>query len=277
MLTYKHSPGLNDKPNAAMLLPRAKPLLHRWIFALVKVDSWFLLPYTAEARGRIEREGGYGSGFSAFLDRFLEALAAPEWAPGTYYPGGWYRQLEAAGSDPAKAEFSPAELARFYQEEFRIEAGGEWRVGRKRIEDPVRRFFLRNLHFDPALERYLIRYPLDSHHETRYIHHHSPPLRVVRINFGGGGGGGGTVTLNDGTSEPLRTETLRLDAEEHLFCAVRADGLPALFEDNARWQLLDKVEELPSGRFVLMRDEREIVLDLHAPAEFPGGTFLPES
>ncbi len=253
-----------------MIPRRAKPLLERWIFVMVKVDSRFLVPYTAPACRRIEEQGGYGGGFAAFLDRFLEALAAPEWAPGSYYPGGWYRGLAAEGVDPLKVEISPPRISAYYQEEFRVEANGEWWVGEQRIENPVRRFFLANLHFDPGLQRYLICYKLDSHYETRYVHHESPPLRVVRVAFEGSGI---ALTLNDEKEEALRPETLRLDGEERLLCAVGEHRLPALFEDNARWQLLDRVEEEPRGGLTLPLGGRGVTLSLDAPAEFPGGAF----
>lgn len=270
MLVYNHSRSLNDKPNAAMIVPRAKPLLERWIYVLVKVDADFLAPYTEAARRRIVRDGGYGEAFSGFLDRFLEALASPEWPAGTYYPGGWYRGLTADGGDPLRVEFSPAGMARFYQDEFRVEANGDWRVGEKLIVDPVRRFFLSHLQFDPGLQRYLICYRLDSYNETRYVHHESPPLRVARAAFAGDRI---ELSLNDETREPLRAESLRLDADERLFCAVKSQGLPALFEDNARWQLLDKVEERQPGQWVLLTADGELPLNLHGPLKFPGGTF----
>lgn len=252
-----------------MIDPIAKPLLERWIYVLVKVDSAFLAPYTPEARKRIEAEGGYGEAFIPFLRRFLRALQDTRWQAGSYYPGGWYRGLLEAGTvPPEQADITPQALAPFYQEEFWIKSDGSWYVGKKRIEGPVQRFFINNLYFDSDLQRYVIRYRLEFHNETRYLHHESPPYRVLQTVDREGRI---ELLLNDGTTEVLQPGTLRLDGQERLFCAVKAEGLPAQFGNNARWQLLQQVEERESG-WVLCLEQQVLPLMLDAPAEFPGGT-----
>ncbi len=251
-----------------MIDPVAQPLLDRWIYVLVKVDGEFLAPFTVTARERIEREGGYGAPFMPFLNRFMETLHGPLWQAGTYYPGGWYRSLEAAGDGhPEQAEITRAALAPYYQEEFVVQADGGWRVGQKRIEGAVQRFFLNNLSFDEELQRYVIRYRLEMHDETRYLHHESPPYRVLQAVFREGRA---ELLLNDGSTEPLRPESLRMDGAERLYCAVKAERLPAQFQDNARWQLLQHVEEREGG-WVLCMNDGELPLQLDGPVEFPGG------
>jgi hypothetical protein len=252
-----------------MIDPKARPLLERWIYVLVKVGTEFLVPYTRENRERIEREGDYGERYPEFQARFLAAIAESQWPPGTYYPGGWFRSLEAAGQDPLRVDTSPAAVSKFYQEEFRVEADGTWHVGKKRIRGPIQHFFLSHLEFDADLQRYLVRYWLESYYETRYLHHESPPLRVVRVDAGSEGV---TVELNDGTTEPILPESLRLDGQERLFCGVKAQGLPALFEDNARFDLLHMVEER-GDTWVLTLGAAEVPLRLNGPVTFPGGTF----
>ena len=254
-----------------MIRPEAKPLLSRWIYVLVKVGEEYLTPFTTDGLERIYRNGGYGDSFRIFLDRVLEALAAPEWPAGTYFPGGWYRALDAAREPPEGVEITPERFRSFFMEEVRVDPEGAWFVGRKRIEGRVLGYFLRNLHFDPDLERYLIRYWLDTYFETRYLHHQSPPFRVLRCSEDAGGF---LLHLNDESEEPLRPETLRMDAAERLYCAVKPEGLPARFADPARWQLLQQVEEAAPG-WVLRLGAREVPLALEGPLVFPGGLGAP--
>lgn len=250
-----------------MLDAIVRHLLDRWIYVLVKVDTEFVTPYTPPMRERIHKYGGYDDQFAPFLENFLTILGSREWQPGTYYPAGWYRAQSAAGVDQQQLQVTPAALAHYYQEEFRVEADGAWRVGEKLVEGNVQAFFLKNLEFDPEIERYRVRYWLESYYETRYLHHLSPPLRVRQITAGENGV---DMVLNDGGCEPLRAATLRMDQHERLYCGVKSEGLPALFENNARWQLLQLVEEQGSG-WVLCTAQGEIPLHLDAPLEYPGG------
>ena len=255
-----------------MIDPKARRLLERWIYILVKVESDFIVPYTMAMRDRIASRGAYGEEFMPFLDRFMDTLQEKRWKPGSYYPGGWYRANASAGREPEKAGITPRALARYYQEEFRIEADGVWRVGEKQVEGGVQAFFLEHLEFDGDLGRYRVRYWLDSYYETRYIHHASPPYRVRQVTSDGGQA---RLLLNDGRTEPLRPDSLRLDGAERLYCAVKAQGLPAVFENNARWQLLQQVEDR-EGRWVLCTEQGEIGLRLDDPPEFPGGIAPPD-
>ena len=254
-----------------MIRPEAKPLLSRWIYVLVKVETEYLTPFTPDGLELIHRKGGYGDPFRPFLNRVLETLADPRWPAGTYFPGGWYRALDADREPPERVEITPERFRAFFVEEVRVDPEGAWFVGPKRIEGRVLGHFLRNLHFDPDLERYLIRYWLDSYYETRYLHHQSPPFRVLRCSEDAGGF---RLHLNDETEEPLRPETLRMDAAERLYCAVKPQGLPARFAEPARWQLLQQVEEAAPG-WVLRLGAREVPLALEDPLVFPGGLGVP--
>ena len=252
-----------------MITTLAQPLLDRWIFVMVRVGTEFITPYTEANFDRIGKEGGYGPAFSPFLEKVLATLSQPDWPAGSYYPGGWFRALTEAGADSATAEITPENFSRFYLEEVVVETTGKWRVGKKTITGGVLDHFLRNLRFDTQLERYQIHYWLETHYETRYVHHLSPPFRVVQTRLEPGGI---SLLLNDGSEEPLKAETLRLDSSERLYCAIRDEGLPAQFEDNARWQLLDRSEERENGLFLLDSDGSETPLHLDQAIRFPGGT-----
>ena len=135
------------------------------------------------------------------------------------------------------------------------------------MQGNVLSFFLRHLEFDGEIERYRIRYWLENYYETRYLHHLSPPLRVCRVIPSAAVA---ELVLNDGSTEPLRPATLRMDKQERLYCGIRSAGLPALFEEKARWQLLQPVEGQGDG-WVLRTDQGEEPLQLEAPLDFPGG------
>jgi hypothetical protein len=259
-----------------MLTENGKRLLERWIYVQVRVDKEFLVPYMGAALQRIEAAPDYGAEFAPFLRRFLEALAGEDWRPGTYYPGGWYRRLTAGDASPAAAEIVPAALGPFYQEELVVDRRGRWWMGDKPIGNRVRNFFLGHLSFDPELGRYAIRYRLGEHFERRYLHHRAPPFRVVRVTRNATGA---MLRLNDGRHEPLRPETLHLDQDEHLYCGLDGGGVPAWFEEPARWELLKDAEER-DGAWVVRVGGRETVLRPGSPWPFahppPAAERVPE-
>lgn len=242
----------------------AQALLKRWIFVLVRVGEEFVVPFTAAGRERIAREGGYGDEFMPVLARIMTALGEPRWAPGSYYPGGWFRSLQAKGEDPLQVPLTPETLGPFHLEEVRVDEAGRWFVGPKQVEGRVLEHFLKHLEFDGELERYRINYKLETYYETRYIHPLSPPYRVVAVSPDLA-----TLTLNDGRTEPLRVETLRMTPDERLYVAVKPEGLAALFEDNARWQVLQHVDE-SGGGWTLSREGARVPLQLDGPRPYRG-------
>jgi hypothetical protein len=252
-----------------MLTPRGRALLERWIYVLVKVGEDFLVPYSEARLAAVQADASYGPDFAALLERLLAALEGPGWAPGSYYPGGWYRMLTARGQAPAAVELTPEALGPFFLDEVTVDRQGRWFVGRKAITGRVLQHFLRNLHYDAELARYAIRYRLEAAFETRYLHHHAPPIRVRRVTQRGGAV---TLWLNTGRREALRPGTLRMDGAEQLYCAVGEDDLPAWFEEPARWELLKDADER-GGQWVLSVGGRELTASLRAP--WPGADRLP--
>lgn len=222
----------------------ARALLERWIYVLVLAGGEFIAPCTAERLRQVRAAPEYEADFIPFLERFVRALAGPGWPPGNYFPGGWYRQLKAQGVDLAAVPIEPGTLGPFFGDEVHVSPEGHWRVGHRPVTGRVLRFFLRHLHYDAEMQRYLIRYRNISYPETRYLRHESPPYRARAVAFDGATP---SVRLNDGTVEPLRIDSLRMDAREAVFCAVKPDALPALLEDPARFQVLDRLEEHAGG------------------------------
>ncbi len=246
-------------------------LLERWIYVLVLTGGEFIPPYTPERWQRLRAAPEYEADFLPFLERFLAALAGPGWPAGNYFPGGWYRQLKAQGRDLSAVPIEPGSLGIFFGEEVRVSREGRWCVGQRPVTGRVLQFFLRHLRFDVELQRYFIRYSNVSYPETRYVRHESPPFRVRAIAFEPGGA---TVLLNDGTREPLRPETLCMDAREAVYCAVKHAALPALLEDSARFQVLDRLAEQSAG-LALRLDDALVTVRLDAP--WAGADRLPES
>src|SRR5262249_18273298 len=117
---------------------------------------------------------------------------------------------------------------------------GRWRVGHRPVTGRVLEFFIQHLRFDAELGRYYVRYTNVNYPETRYLKHESPPYRVRAVDFGTPVP---TLLLNDGTTELLRPESLRLNRAEALFCAVKDAGLPAVFDDAPRFQVMDRLED----------------------------------
>jgi hypothetical protein len=245
-------------------------LLARRIYALIKCGRDYRLPYEESGWHAIFSRGEYPEDFEPFLGRFLTALSAGSWPPGSYFPGGWYRMLKARGEDVLRVAITPQAMGPFYGDEVRIDTAGQWTVGRKVITGSVLHFFLRHLHFDADVGRYVIRYDLETHVETRYVHHESLPFRVLALEARPDGS---WLSVNDGTQELLRWDTLRMDADEQLYCAFRPERLPAQFADGPRFRLLDALEE-HDGRWIARSGGTEHVLTLDAP--WPGaGSLVP--
>jgi len=74
------------------------------------------------------------------------------------------------------------------------------------------------------------------------------PLVVQRVD--GSPTEGFTIELNDGTREPLPAGSLRMGADDVLYCDVRDDRVPARFLRSAQADLLRHVREDATG-FVL--------------------------
>lgn len=227
-----------------MITAQGRVLLDRWVYVLVKVGEEFVLPYTAERLDAVRACPDYPPAFAGVLERVLEALQAPGWPPGSYYPGGWFRMRTARGGDPAAEPLTQDALAPFMLEEVRVDPAGRWWVEPKQMSGRVLEHFLRHLEYDAPVGRYRVRYRVEGVMEARYLHHEAPPLRVMQVREGEAGP---TVLLNDGGEEALRPDTLRLDAGEQLYCAVKPQALPARFSDAARWALLKEGEESPDG------------------------------
>ena len=253
-----------------MIETHANILLKNWIFVLVKTGEQTLLPYTKQARDTIASSNHYPPAFDPFLNDFLNFLGQSNWPPGTYYPGGWYRNQLTLTSTPQVDEITWDSFALFYQEQVLVDTRGAWFIGQQPITGKVLDFFLKNLEFDPIVNCYRICYPLKPGFEMRYIRHDSPPFRVRQLYLTGDTP---MLHLNNGRTEPLNLSSLRMGSGENLYCAIGPTALPAIFEDKPRWQLLQHVEETPQGWEIHLKNQ-VVELSLDLPPEFSGGVGM---
>ena len=72
-----------------------------------------------------------------------------------------------------------------------------------------------------------------------------------------------TVTLNDGTREPLDASSLRSSAEHVLYCRVKGGPHEARFLRPAYYELMRHAEVGPSGECVLPVGDLRILLAPH--------------
>jgi hypothetical protein len=251
----------NNNYRRPVIDPASRLLLDRWIYVLVLTGGEFVPPYTTDRQAELRAGGEYAADFFPFLERFLAATSATECPPGNYFPGGWYRMLKAEGRDVSQVPIDLKTLGVFYGEDVHVSPEGRWRVGRKPVTGRVLEFFLQHLHYDAELERYFVRYTNVNYPETRYLHHQSPPFRVRAVTCADGVA---TLHLNDGNHEPLDPASLRMDAQEALYCAVKPARLPAAFDDGARFQVIDRLEER-GGRLTLRLGDAAVPLALDAP------------
>ncbi|HEX7927137.1 MAG TPA: hypothetical protein VF678_06065 [bacterium] len=253
-----------------MIDAASRHLLERWVYVLVLTGGEFVPPYTAARQAALRASGEYEADFFPFLERFLTTVATPEAREGNYFPGGWYRMLKAQGRDPAQVEIDLKTLGVFFGEDVHVSPEGRWRVGHRPVTGRVLEFFMQHLRFDVELGRYYVRYTNVNYPETRYLHHESPPFRVRAVDFRADVP---TLTLNDGTSEPLRPETIRMNRQETLFCGVKDGQLPAVFEDAPRFQVMDRLE---LDRVALVLRLPNAVHALAVDAPWPGLDALPK-
>ncbi len=69
------------------------------------------------------------------------------------------------------------------------------------------------------------------------------------------------LTLNDGRSEPLMPDTLKMGEDNVIYCRVKDKKFPARFARKAYYQLAEKLVQ-EGDRFFLDQDGRRYYLDI---------------
>ncbi len=136
-----------------------------------------------------------------------------------------------------------SEPAVVFSRESRIRVDREgrfWHEGERIAHEGLARAFARWVQWDAESGRYLLRNALD----WCWITVDDTPLVVsaARVDEHTGEV---TLSLSDGTTEPLARETLRIDAEDVPYCDVRGGEIEAKFLQAAAFALLERAE--PDG------------------------------
>ena len=176
--------------------------------------------------------------------------------PGTYFPAPLARAVAAGRA------FDDA-LMSFHYPPVTVDADRRWLWKGRPVADRIRRFFVQHIGFEEALGVWFVEYRVnDGWWDKCYLDCETTPLvaRQVREN-GGEGSGEVTVDLNNGQSDELDPDSLRLDEQERLFALTARHGLVEL-ADAPRFALLRTVSE--DCRTVELAGTRRV---LHWPEE----------
>jgi hypothetical protein len=165
----------------------------------------------------------------------LDLLPArlPDLPRGIYSPVPIARGLEA-GRDVA------ALLAELRYEMIRVDEEQRWSWSGGPVAPRTRSFFLEHVAWEPALGLWYFEYRVNPDWwDKSYLDAVVTPLRALAVTEGDRTL---TATLNNGASDRLDLETLRLDRRERLFCGTASHG-EVLFTDAVRFSLLSQVNQ----------------------------------
>ncbi len=156
---------------------------------------------------------------------------------GTYFPVPLARAVAGGRA------FDDA-LMSFHYPPVVVDAERRWSWKGGPVADRIRRFFVQHIGFEPALGVWFIEYRVnDGWWDKCYLDCATTPLVAVQLREEGGAAGGGVVAdLNNGQSDALDPDSLRLDKQERLFASSAGHGLVEI-ADTPRFALLRTVSE----------------------------------
>ncbi len=156
---------------------------------------------------------------------------------GTYFPVPLARAVAGGRA------FDDA-LMSFHYPPVVVDADRRWSWKGGPVADRIRRFFVQHIGFEPALGVWFIEYRVnDGWWDKCYLDCATTPLVAVQLREEGGAGEEGVVAdLNNGRTDTLDPDSLRLDDEERLFATSAQHGLVEI-ADAPRFALLRTVSE----------------------------------
>jgi hypothetical protein len=123
----------------------------------------------------------------------------------------------------------------------RVDAqGGFWHDGQRVTHPKLAEAFARWIDVDDESGRYVVRNSVN----WVYITVDDAPLVVRAVAEDEGRL---VLALSDGTREPLRADTLRVDADDVPYCDVRAGRLSARFAPQAAFALFERLGPAVAG------------------------------
>lgn len=156
---------------------------------------------------------------------------------GTYFPVPLARAVAGGRA------FDDA-LMSFHYPPVVVDADRRWSWKGGPVADRIRRFFVQHIGFEPALGVWFIEYRVnDGWWDKCYLDCETTPLVAVQLREEGGAGEEGVVAdLNNGRTDALDPDSLRLDEEERLFASSARHGLVEI-ADTPRFALLRTASE----------------------------------
>jgi len=157
--------------------------------------------------------------------------------PGTYFPVPLARAVAGGRA------FDDA-LMSFHYPPIVVDADRRWSWKGQPVAERIRRFFVPHIGFEPALDVWFVEYRVnDGWWDKCYLDCATTPLVAAQLREEGGAAGEGVVAdLNNGRTDTLDPDSLRLDEQERLFVASAQHGMVEI-ADAPRFALLRTVSE----------------------------------
>ncbi|MDE2849466.1 MAG: hypothetical protein OXP74_02480 [Acidobacteriota bacterium] len=156
---------------------------------------------------------------------------------GTYFPVPLARAVAGGrGFDDA--------LMSFHYPPVVVDADRRWSWKGQPVAERIRRFFVQHIGFEPALGVWFVEYRVnDGWWDKCYLDCATPPLVAIQLREEDEAAGGGVVAdLNNGRTDTLDPDSLRLDERERLFASSADHGLVEI-ADAPRFALLRTASE----------------------------------
>ncbi len=156
---------------------------------------------------------------------------------GTYFPVPLARAVAAGRA------FDDA-LMSFHYPPITVDADRRWVWKGRPVADRIRRFFIQHIGFEEALGVYFVEYRVnDGWWDKCYLDCATTPLVAIQIREDAKDRAGEVVAdLNNGRTDTLDPDSLRLNEQERLFASSAQHGLVEI-ADTPRFALLRTVSE----------------------------------
>ena len=135
-------------------------------------------------------------------------------------------------------------LMSFHYPPITVDAARRWVWKGRPVADRIRRFFIQHICYEPSLGVYFVEYRVnDGWWDKCYLDCVTTPLVAIQVREDAKAGTGEVVAdLNNGRTDALDPDSLRLDEQERLFASSAQHGLVEI-ADTPRFALLRTASE----------------------------------